>query len=53
MRPSLVDRPAFFAACASPRLRRMVVGLLEVAVGFLEGGLALHHAGAGPVAELS
>ena len=28
------------------------VGLVQVAVGFLEGGLAFHHAGAGLVAEL-
>ena len=52
IRPSLVDRPDFLAACASPRLRRMVVGFLEVAVGLLQRRLALHHAGAGAVAEV-
>ncbi len=47
IRPSLVERPDFFAACASPRLRRIGRGLLEVAVGLLKRGLALHHARAG------
>ncbi len=35
-----------------PALAQNRRGLLEVAVGFLQGGLALHHAGAGLVAQL-
>ena len=35
-----------------PRLRRIDFGFGQVAVGFLEGLLALHHARAGRVAEL-
>ena len=50
--PSLAARPAFFAALARPRLRRIGVGFLEVAVRLREGGLALHHARAGLVAQL-
>ena len=50
--PSLVARPAFFAALASPLLRKNGRGLLEVAVGLLERGLAVHHPRARLVAEL-
>ena len=50
--PSLVARPAFFAALARPRLRRMVFASSKSPFASVERRLALHHARAGLVAEL-
>ena len=51
IRPSLVERPDFLRGLREPALAQDGRGLLDVAVGLLQRGLALHHAGAGAVAE--
>ena len=45
-------RPAFLAALARPFLRSEIDRLLHVAAGLAERGLAIHHARAGPFAQL-
>ena len=52
MMPCRVVRVAFLPAEAMPALRRMISGFRQIALGFDQGLLALHHARAGAVAEL-
>ena len=52
-RPLVADRSApRLAALAWPLTRRISIGLVEVAVGLGQRLLAVHHPGAGGVAEL-
>ena len=50
-RPSAATRPAFLSAFAWPDLRRAPRGI-QIAAGFNERFLALHHASAGALAKL-
>ena len=51
MAPSLASRAAFLAAVAMPRLAQDVDGGVEVALGFDQRLLAVHHAGVGHFAQ--
>ena len=50
-RPSAATRPAFLAALDRPFLRSQSTGGFDVAVGLGQRGLAVHHAGAGALAQ--
>ena len=50
-RPSAATRPAFLSALAGPDLRRCSDRRIHVAVGLDQRLLALHHAGAGALAQ--
>ena len=49
--PSRASRPAFLAAGREAALAQQRDRLVEVAVGLVEGALAVHEAGAGPLAQ--
>ena len=52
MTPCLVVRAAFFAADAMPRLRKITSASDEIALGFDQRALALHHPRSGAFPEL-